>query len=479
MAPPTEPPASEATLTHDFGDYTLGAGEEDSGLCVSWTLANDKPLYVRTVTLSNRGAYHHSNWFVVPEDKYVGPDGFFRCHDRGFDEIAAAVAGTVIFAQSTQSQIEEQKLPEGAVIKIPPHHKVMSDVHLLNPTARMLTTSLRMSLGIVHPRDVDVVLSPFRLSYLDLDIPPHSEAHFSADCDLKTPYERSTGQPFDLKLYWVLPHYHYLGNYFRVAILGGPHDGELIHGIDFFNAEANGKALDPPLDLTGARGLSFTCGYGNPRDDRVGWGIGDQEMCVMLGFASGAALLDASMVSGNHVTGVEDGVVKNTGDCISYTVPKNAAQTMPSEEEVAAPLYIPESTGSEELPPALECVDDMGSALPEPPVTLTSIRETVLNGSCAFQACHDSVAPAGGLDLVGDVRANLVDQPVLTAQTNLPRVKPGDPEGSWLYHVLSQCAPTDGRGTMVAHMPRNAPTLLDPPLVAKVRDWIINGAQDN
>lgn len=475
--PPAEPPAAEAAVTHDFPDFTLAAGEEVNSQCVAWTLDNDKPLYVATVTVSNEGSYHHSNWFVVPETQYPGPDGFFRCSERGFDELGSAVAGTVIFAQSTQSQVERQAFAKGAVIKIPPRHKVVAGVHLLNPNLREQTTSLRMSLGLVHPRDVEIVLAPFRLSYLDLNIPPHSQAHFTTDCELASVYEQATGKPFDLKLYWVLPHYHYLGNHFRVSIIGGPRDGEVIHGLDTFNAEANGKALDPPLDLSEARGLRMTCGYGNPRDESVGWGIGDQEMCVMLGFADSAILMDATMPSGNQVLGVEEGVVKNTGPCVGYGVPKNPAQTMPSAEEIEAPLYVPEGDGTDgELPPVLPCIDDAGTALPEPPATLTSIQEGVFQGSCSFQACHDSQAPAGGLDLTGDVRAHLVDQPVLSAQTTMPRVAPGDPDRSWLLRLLSECEPVDDSGRVVAHMPRNAPALLDPPLIAKVRAWIAAGA---
>jgi hypothetical protein len=185
------------------------------------------------------------------------------------------------------------------------------------------------------------------------------------------------------------------------------------------------------------------------------------------------------MPGGNQRLGVEEGVVKNTGACIAYGLPKNPAQTMPTPEELEAPLYVPASEGSGELPPVLPCIDDVGGALPEPPFTLTSIRESIFQGSCSFQACHDSVAPAGGLDLSTDPHDHLVSQPVVSAHTDLPRVAPGDPDGSWLYRVLSQCEPTDSSGTIVAHMPRNAPALLDPPLIAKVRAWIAAGAPND
>ncbi|MEO1269781.1 MAG: hypothetical protein AAFX99_16970, partial [Myxococcota bacterium] len=93
-----------AALTHSFGTYSLGPGEEVQP-CVSWTLNNDEPLYIQSVQLANTGAFHHSNWFVVPDNLFEGPDGYFNCSERGFQELTAAVAGTVLFAQSTQSLV--------------------------------------------------------------------------------------------------------------------------------------------------------------------------------------------------------------------------------------------------------------------------------------------------------------------------------------------------------------------------------------
>ena len=86
------PPARPNILTHQFPSQELAPFQE-TGPCVSWTLNNEKALYVNTVTLNNEGAFHHSNWFVVPDDMYQGPDGFFRCEDLEFDELTAAVSG--------------------------------------------------------------------------------------------------------------------------------------------------------------------------------------------------------------------------------------------------------------------------------------------------------------------------------------------------------------------------------------------------
>jgi hypothetical protein len=434
---------------------------------------------VDAVQLANNGGYHHSNWFVVPEDAYPGDDGFWRCSRRNFREVEAALQGTVLFAQSTQSLLEEQRLGEGVVIKIPPRYKVIADVHLLNLSPRSIEPELRMKLGLIHPGDVRVVVTPFRLSYLDLEIPPRRESRFHGECRMQNSYRGTTGRDLDLKIYWVLPHYHGLGNYFRLELLGGPRDGELLYQLDGFNADANGKKFSPPVSLRGAEGLRFTCGYDNPRDRSVGWGIGDQEMCVMLGFAEAGALVDASVVTGSELVAEdEDGTQHFSAYCVAFGLRKNDDQGHPSPEEIEGALYVPAQVDpGDGVEAEFDCVDTPGGTSAETPVTLASVRETVFTPSCSFTACHDPTAPAAGLDLatVEGLRERLTTHQVV-AQTSMALVDPGSASGSWLYQVLSRCEPMDDDGLVVSHMPQNSPELLAPGLVAKVGAWIDGGA---
>ena len=479
--PPDISGPRSASLVHSFGTLDIEPFQEVVR-CVSWTLNNDQPLYVDSVTLANNGGYHHSNWFVVPEDSYPGDDGFWRCSERDFDELEAALDGTVLFAQSTQSFQEEQRLGPGVVIKIPPRHKVIADVHLLNLSPRQAETELRMSLGLIHPADVEVIVTPFRLSYLDLAIPPRRQSRFTGECLLENAYERVANRPLDVKLYWVLPHYHGLGNYFNLEIIGGERDGDVLYRLDGFNAEANGKAFDPPADLTGAQGLRFTCGYDNPRVRSVGWGFGDQEMCVMLGFADAGALMDATVLRGTELVSTDDdGTAHFSAYCVAFGLPKAPGQSQPGPDELTAPLYVPESAGPDEaLEPGFGCEDTPVDALAEEPVTLGSIRETVFLPSCTFSACHDGRAPAAGLDLRTEAGlAQRMAEHAVQAPTALPLVAPGDSGGSWLVHLLSRCEPTTRDGAMTSHMPLNSPELLDPALVAKVAAWIEAGAPDD
>ena len=51
--------------------------------------------------------------------------------------------------------------------------------------------------------------------------------------------------------------------------------------------EGRGQTFDPPVRVTGATHLGVTCEYENPRATKVGYGTGDQEMCVSLIYSSG------------------------------------------------------------------------------------------------------------------------------------------------------------------------------------------------
>ncbi len=463
------------TITHEFGPGTLPPFAEHTP-CVSWTLNNEQPVYVQAVTLSNLSSFHHSNWFVVPDSVYEGPDGYWECGERDFDELAAAQAGTVIFAQSTQSWVETQRTAEGAVIKVPAHSRLVSDVHLLNLAPREVVTNLWMSLELVHPRDVEVVLTPMRLSYLDLTIPAQKRSRHSSSCNLRPTYEGYTGNPYDLKLHYALPHYHSLGDYFDLRMVGGPSDGEMLYQLEGFNAEANGKTYDPPLDLSVGDGLAFTCGYDNFRSEDVGWGFGDQEMCVMLLLVESQLLMDGSVLSASHFVDQVDDVAMYEGSCLTIGHAKNAEQGPPTQAEIDGPFYLPPQLDDDaDLPPVPVCEDSDPSAAPLDEVTLANIRATLFAPACSFSACHGA-GGAAGLDLTTpDLHAELLGHQV-TAAVSSPLVVPGDPDASWLYRMISQCEPTDDAGNVLAHMPRNAPVLMDDALVATVRAWIEAGA---
>jgi hypothetical protein len=307
-------PIGGTPLTHDFAEFTTMAGQEVLGVCRSWTLENPTELWVNAVELSQDEASHHSNWTFVADNYFDGPDGIWPCKDRNYSQLTAALNGGVLYAQSTQAAKEVQKFPNGAAVRIPPYSRIISDVHLLNTTSAPITGHARLSVYTLPIEEVEVKLVPFHFSYDGLAIPPHAVSRFTGHCDIAGKFQSAAQGPFDMKVYYVLPHTHALGTRFFLDVLGGPHDGQSLIDVKGFNSDARGRAYDPPVDMTGADGFSFGCEFTNPRAESVGWGFGDQEMCETLGFADATVAFE-SRVDAANADGMDGATQLFTGDC--------------------------------------------------------------------------------------------------------------------------------------------------------------------
>lgn len=279
---PCDPAVEPCVLSRTISTMEVGAGVEDEDVCQSWTLGNKTELWVTEINQINGGAYHHANWFFVPDDQYDLPDGTWSCGENEFSELLAALSGGFLFALSTQSRQERQSIPAGGAIRIPPYSRVIGASHMLNASDQPVMTEMRLELSTVPADDVVASLAPARISYHDLDIQPQARSSFTTECLIADVHEEVMDAPWKYELYYILSHYHELGVYSQLEIVGGEKDGEVIFRHDGYG-DNFGVPVDPPLDLAkvGARGLRFTCGFDNPRDEVVGWGIGDQEMCVL------------------------------------------------------------------------------------------------------------------------------------------------------------------------------------------------------
>jgi len=314
-------PIEGTRLAHDFGEFTTNPGQEVRGMCRSWTLGNATDLWVQSVELVQNEASHHSNWLFVPDTSFDGPDGAWKCSDRGYDELTAALAGGVLYAQSTQATHEVQRFPDGAAIHLPAHARIISDVHLLNAGSNPITGHASLAVYSLDPSEVKHPLVPFHMTYQALTIPPRSTSRFTGSCTLADAFQSSVGKPFSAALYYALPHTHILGSRFFLRAIGGALDGTSLLDVSGGFGEARGRAYDPPVDLTGTTGLAFGCEFVNPRDQQVGWGFGDQEMCEMLGFVDSSAIFDSSVEAGQSA-GTDGAMQLYSGPCSSFVLPR-------------------------------------------------------------------------------------------------------------------------------------------------------------
>ncbi|WP_157069632.1 hypothetical protein [Sandaracinus amylolyticus] len=306
--------------THDFDEVVSEPGQELSGLCRSWTLDNDEELWVHAVELEQDEASHHSNWTFVPDTLYLGPDGTWPCAERDYHQLQAAVAGGVLYAQSTQAAREVQLFPEGAAVRIPPRSRIISDIHVLNATPETVRGHARLSIYTIPREDVTIVLTPFHIDYHALTIPPRATSRFVTTCDLASDFEAATERPFHIRLFYSLPHTHELGTRVFLQAIGGPRDGEMLVDVRGYNGEARGLLYEPPVDLAGITGLRFGCEFENPRAEEVGWGIGDQEMCEMLGFVESAAAFESRVAETTSMR-MDGDVQEFSGECSNFVIP--------------------------------------------------------------------------------------------------------------------------------------------------------------
>lgn len=104
--------------------------------------------------------------------------------------------------------------------------------------------------------------------------------------------------------------------------------------------------------------------------------------------------------------------------------------------------------------------------------TLSGIQVSVFSGRCAISGCHDSVTAEQGLILEpGESFGHLVNVSAVQFPPDR-RVRPGEPERSYLVKKLRGSSPIGGR------MPLGGRFLTDAEL-AGIIEWIENGALDN
>jgi hypothetical protein len=143
-----------------------------------------------------------------------------------------------------------------------------------------------------------------------LDIAPGGETKARMQC--------ATPQP-DFDIYYILPHFHLLGQRMAIDVAGGALDGTTIYRSAGNFGDAWGQTFDPPIAIRGADALGITCDYQNPRMSVVQYGEGDQEMCVTLIYSSGAK---AGGIALNNLSVSDDGGVHETDAlCVSVGSP--------------------------------------------------------------------------------------------------------------------------------------------------------------
>jgi hypothetical protein len=280
FVPPQEAPANTiGGFSAVIPETTLAPGDEISPCWVIPLELEGPSHFVAAASLTTGVGMHHGN---VTTRKKTG-EGVRPCgpdDDPGlFGGEAGDIfnGGAVLFGSSTQVVgTEWHNFPKGKAYRIKDGYEIVARMHFLNATQQSLTVQPEYRWYTIPEADVVDEIMPFAWQIGDFEIPPLSEKTvLSGDCIM----------PEKMLIVDAMPHMHALGQRFQVSYVGGPRDGQLWLDDQGYDEGSDIQSFDPPVDLSQGYGVSFGCTWKNTFDKPIHEGIGDNEMCILFGYA--------------------------------------------------------------------------------------------------------------------------------------------------------------------------------------------------
>ncbi|MSP61128.1 MAG: hypothetical protein EXR72_12440 [Myxococcales bacterium] len=279
-APEKQPPAHVVGgFSADVPPFHLKPGEEREPCWIFPLEAFGPSRFIGGASLTVGHGMHHGN--VTTRAKTAG-EGIRACPPgtAGNAGVDVAAGGSVLFGSSTQiSGVEWQRFPDGMAYHLPQNQEIVARMHYLNPTGQPLTVTPKYRWYTVDEATVTTELAPFIWVYSGFVIPAGAEVTVTGVCDLPDP----------MHVVSVLPHMHKLGTRLSAGFLGGPLDGKnFLDSPGYDPDDGVLRQYDPSVDLSQlgqGNGLRFACTWKNTLARSVKEGIGDNEMCMVFGYA--------------------------------------------------------------------------------------------------------------------------------------------------------------------------------------------------
>jgi len=160
----------------------------------------------------------------------------------------------------------------------------------------------------------------------------------------------------------------------------------------------------------------------------------------------------------------------NFGDGITTTALVPGNHTYTDSGTYTATFTVTDSNGAADPTPDTRIITvESGSAQ----ATFSAVQAQIFNASCAFSGCHGGSSPAQGMNLSeGMAYANIVNV-ASSEQPSLDRIKPDDPDESYLYLKVTGDSSISG-----SRMPLGGGALSQD-LLDLLRDWIERGAPND
>ncbi len=279
--PPLRTPPENAVggFHIDLPARAMAPGEEVQ-TCYIFPMAIEGPSHiVGGATLTVGGGMHHGNITA----RIKTGEGFRECPAEpvntqfGGEAFDVANGGAVLFGSSTQVVGQEwQSFPSGMGYRIRDDYEIVARMHYLNATSQPVTVAPRYQWYTISEQGLTQELAPFAWHMKNFTIPPLARQTVMADCLLPGP----------MHVVAAMPHMHRMGVEFAAGYSGGKRNGESWLSSKGYDPD-QGVMLtyDPAIDLSQSDGAWFSCTWQNALDKPLSEGIGDNEMCILFGYA--------------------------------------------------------------------------------------------------------------------------------------------------------------------------------------------------
>ncbi len=279
-APPARQPPADAVggFMIQLPPMTLQPGDELLP-CVVFPLDVMGPSrIVGGATLNATPGLHHGNITTRPSTG----SGVRPCdrNDVGSEALDVLAGGAVLFASSTQVMgTEWQSFPAGMGYRLKDGYEIVARMHYLNASTQPIVVQPSYQWYTIAESALVQELAPFIWDYGKFSIAPHTTLKVTGECT----FPRAD---HPMHLVNLLPHMHKLGIEFDAGVIGGPLDGQDFLVSPGYDPEKGVLTqYDPAIDLTGTDGVTFSCTWNNTTDLTIVEGIGQNEMCMLFGYA--------------------------------------------------------------------------------------------------------------------------------------------------------------------------------------------------
>ena len=298
------PPAnSVGGFSIQLPDAVLEPGEETTP-CWLFPLEIDGPSrFVNAAVLRTGPGLHHGNITTRPKTG----EGIRPCEEQtglgGSEALDIVKGGSVLFGSTTQLVGEEWRhFPNDMAYRIKDGYEIVARMHYLNSSAKAVTVAPSYEWYTIAESEVTEELGPIFWTIGGFEIPPRSEHTVSAECYFDQP----------MAIVEAMPHMHKLGTHFGATVLGGPNGGSAFLDEKGYDPDGAIRTFDPAIDLAGSDGVSFSCTWNNTFDKVIEEGIGDDEMCMLFGYAYPAKHASSAFAT-------------TTGQCVDLLPPDPSA----------------------------------------------------------------------------------------------------------------------------------------------------------